>query len=421
MTDFKLNRRTLLKASAVAGVSALSTQNLAGAVLRKPARGGTKVLVHLFLHGGADALSLVAPVNDNTYRTVLRPTLRVGAPGEGTALDGLPMDTTFAMHPDMAPLHALFTPNAGKLAVIHAAGYTPASRSHFSSTDLVHFANNSGTTAGGWLNRFAQVTSSGPSDATVRLMSVGNNAVPKIIKGDYPSFAVDSTSALAFQSSGTDIETYYRSMIQQSSSLSQNPTLNGVRKGCNDAFELIDHFTTINPNNYAPASTYPPDELGTQLAEIAEVIKGDLGVQAFFTVSHGWDHHSNLWNNVSNKANSFAPGLAAFVADLGPLMNDVVVVVQSEFGREALENASAGVDHGMGGTMFVIGGTSQGGQVHGVWPGVDIGSLSSGRFLAPANDYRDVFSDVLSSHFGLSPAELNFVFPGHTHTPLGIM
>jgi uncharacterized protein (DUF1501 family) len=210
-------------------------------------------------------------------------------------------------------------------------------------------------------------------------------------------------------------------MIQQCSSLSQNPTLNGVRKGCNDAFELIDHFTTINPSNYAPASTYPPDELGTQLAEIAEVIKGDLGVQAFFTVSHGWDHHSNLWNNVSYKAISFASGLAAFVADLGPLMNDVVVVVQSEFGREALENASAGVDHGMGGTMFVIGGTSQGGQVHGVWPGVDIGSLSNGRFLAPANDYRDVFSDVLASHFALSPADLDFVFPGHTRTPLGIM
>ncbi len=102
-------------------------------------------------------------------------------------------------------------------------------------------------------------------------------------------------------------------------------------------------------------------------------------------------------------------------------MNDVVVVVQSEFGREALENASAGVDHGVGGTMFVIGGTSQGGQVHGTWPGVEIANLHSGRFLAPVNDYRDVFCDVLVNHFGLTGSELDYVFPGHLHTPIGIM
>jgi uncharacterized protein (DUF1501 family) len=239
--------------------------------------------------------------------------------------------------------------------------------------------------------------------------------------GDYPSYGVDSTSGLSFQSSGTDIETYYRVMLQQSSSISRSPALSGTRKGCNDAFALVDHFTTIDPNNYGPASTYPGHEIGGQLAEIAEVIKADLGVQAFFTVMHGWDHHSNLWNNVSYTTTNFAAALAAFVADLGPLMNDVVVVVQSEFGREALENASAGVDHGVGGTMFVIGGTSQGGQVHGTWPGVEIANLHSGRFLAPVNDYRDVFCDVLVNHFGLTGSELDYVFPGHLHTPIGIM
>ncbi len=143
------------------------------------------MLVHLFLHGGADALSLVAPVNDNTYRTVLRPTLRVGAPGEGTLLDGLGLDATFAMHPDMAPLHALYTQTSGGLAIVHAAGYTPSSRSHFTSTDLVHWADNTGFSDGGWLNRFAQVTSSGPSDPAVRLMAVGDNSTPKIIMAAY--------------------------------------------------------------------------------------------------------------------------------------------------------------------------------------------------------------------------------------------
>lgn len=421
MSDYRINRRSLLKASAVAGVTALTTGKLRAGVIPNGKTTGTKVLVHLFCHGGADALGLVAPVNDTTYRNVLRPTLRLGAPGEGTALDGLPIDSTFAMHPGLSPIHSLFAPGAGNLAIAHATGYTPSSRSHFSSTDLVHWADVSGSATGGWLNRLAQVTSGGASDAAVRLLSVGENAVPKIITGDYPHFSVDSTAALAFQTISADVETYCRSIVGQSSSLSQNPTLNGIRKGCVDAFQLVDHFSSINPGSYAPASTYPNSHLGENLSQIAEVIKADLGVQAFFTIMHGWDHHTNLWSNLAGKTVDFADSLAAFVADLGVLMNDVVVVVQSEFGREALENGSAGVDHGMGGLMYVIGGSSVGGQVHGAWPGVGISSLSSGRFLAPVNDYRDVFCDVLVNHFGLTNSELNFVFPGHLHTPIGIM
>ena len=51
-------------------------------------------------------------------------------------------------------------------------------------------------------------------------------------------------------------------------------------------------------------------------------------------------------------------------------MEDVLVVTMSEFGRAVAENGSRGTDHGHGNAMFLVGGTVNGGQVYGQWPGL---------------------------------------------------
>ena len=184
MSKHTMNRRDLLKASAVVGAAAMAPTELLRAAQCQSAKSGgkllgNKVLVHIFQHGGADALSLVAPTTDTTYRNVLRPTIRVGSPGEGTNLDGLALNSTFAMHPSMAALHALYGSGVGNLAIIHAVGYSPSNRSHFVSEDIVEKATNLNlSTSDGWANRFAQVTSQGAADAPVRLLGLGMNRMP---------------------------------------------------------------------------------------------------------------------------------------------------------------------------------------------------------------------------------------------------
>lgn len=69
--------------------------------------------------------------------------------------------------------------------------------------------------------------------------------------------------------------------------------------------------------------------------------------------------------------------------------------------------------------MLLFGGAVQGGQLHGIWPGLAPAALQDGKFLAPANEYRDVLREVLAGHMGgTDPA---FVFPGRSYTPIGVI
>ena len=91
----------------------------------------------------------------------------------------------------------------------------------------------------------------------------------------------------------------------------------------------------------------------------------------------------------------------------------------SECGRRVTENASGGVDHGLGNAMLLLGGSVIGGRVHGVWPGLEDNQLDDGD-LAGANDFRVVLAEILSKRCGQSG--LASVFPGaDLNASLGIV
>ena len=68
-----------------------------------------------------------------------------------------------------------------------------------------------------------------------------------------------------------------------------------------------------------------------------------------------------------------------------------MVITTSEFGRQIVENGSAGTDHGKGGLQFVFGPSVAGGIVHG---GYDLGALDDGG-VPPAVDTRSVYRSAL--------------------------
>ena len=86
------------------------------------------------------------------------------------------------------------------------------------------------------------------------------------------------------------------------------------------------------------------------------------------------------------------------------------------------ENESAGVDHGWGNVMFVLGGNVNKG-VHVQMPTtgnlLDDANLTDGDLTA-STDYRAVLADILSNRVKATPAEVSSVFPGFTGTTLGI-
>ena len=104
-------------------------------------------------------------------------------------------------------------------------------------------------------------------------------------------------------------------------------------------------------------------------------------------------------------------GLDAFVNDLSQkgLMDRVLIMSFSEFGRRVAENASDGTDHGAAAPMFLIGGQVTPG-IHGPHPSLtdlDQGDLRYGV------DFRSVYATVLEQWLGIgSQAILGGRFPG---------
>jgi uncharacterized protein (DUF1501 family) len=59
--------------------------------------------------------------------------------------------------------------------------------------------------------------------------------------------------------------------------------------------------------------------------------------------------------------------LAAFYRDLGPAMDDVVLLMSTEFGRASFQNGSQGTDHGSAHCELVMGAV-RGGRIAGPGP-----------------------------------------------------
>jgi uncharacterized protein (DUF1501 family) len=413
------DRRTLLKAGAAAAGAALVGAPL-GAQRRVPSRargGATRVTVVLFQRGGADHLNLYAPTGDPAY-AALRPTIGIAPPGSPTGTVGLPMNATFAMHPAMAGIHAAFVAPGSRSAVVHAVGYQPYNRSHFTSQDLYETALQQGSAAEGWINRHLQATAA-PQDPPVRALAL-RGTLPRSMLGSFPCYSVASTRDLVF-GGAADARGYLEAIADLTPTGSMEPAAQLAYQGERDAFDLIDLFAVLDPINYVPANgaAYPTGALGQGLRETAEAIKADLGIEFFAVDQGGWDHHAGLVAAIAARATELDAAVTAFFTDLGALAGDVLLVTMSEFGRTAAENGSGGTDHGAGGAMLVAGGAVHGGQVHGVWPGVGPAALQDGRFLAPANDFRDVLREILEQHMGgTDPA---FVFPGRVYAPIGVL
>ena len=112
---------------------------------------GDRVLVMLFLRGGADGLSLCAPHGEPEYYKQ-RPTIALPRPGQAGSDSLIDLDGFFGLHPAFAPLRPLYAD--GRLAVLHAVGNASLGRSHFDAQEFVETGTPAvkGTTTG-WLDR----------------------------------------------------------------------------------------------------------------------------------------------------------------------------------------------------------------------------------------------------------------------------
>lgn len=193
-----------------------------------------------------------------------------------------------------------------------------------------------------------------------------------------------------------------------------------------DRVIAIERIGAAAPQNGA---VYPNTTFGREMRDLAHIIRSGLGLEVATVDVGGWDPHDDQGaggtaaRGQGSRLAEFSGGIRAFVDDLGPLMANVVVLTCTEFGRTVRQNANNGTDHGRGSVWFLFGGTVKGGLYHGAagWPStLTDANLANGRYIRVNVEFRDIFGDVLTKHFGATVSELAAVLPSHTYQPVGL-
>ena len=377
---------------------------------------GPKVLVAIFQRGAVDGLNMVVPHGDPGYYAA-RANIAIARPARGASEAAIDLDGFFGLHPALEPLKPLW--DGRRLAIVHACGSPDVTRSHFDAQDYME----SGTpgvkgTPDGWLARGLEAKPArGP--ATFRGVAMGPQ-LPRILRGRNAG-AVAMSSVKAFDvrqdmARGTgaiDVKVGLESMYEQS----VRDLLHGTGR---ETFEAVKMLKAVDPERLQPenGAQYPNGSFGESLKQIAQLIKADVGLEIAFADVGGWDTHAGQGNErgkLAQRLSELARGLAALQQDLGPRMDNVVILTMSEFGRTVHENGNRGTDHGHGTAMLVAGGPVRGGKVYGRWPGLRPEQLFQGRDLAVTTDFRHLFAEVAVRHLGIPPSAP--LFPGFNTGP----
>jgi uncharacterized protein (DUF1501 family) len=394
-----MNRRVFLKSGAMAMLSLGFAPSFLG---RAAAAVGSrrKLLIAIFQRGAVDGLNMIVPHGEADYYR-LRPTIAIPRPGGDAMGSAIDLDGFFGLHPSMAPLTPLWDNHS--LAIVHACGSPDNTRSHFDAQDYMESATPGlKATRDGWLNRYLQVSSEERNP--LRGVALART-MPRSLEGGAPALAIGSVDEFGVRGTAAAFESQYES--------ASDPLL---RAAGHDAFAAMRTLRQAAGSPYIPdnGAEYPQTAFGKALAEIARLAKADVGLEVAFTELGNWDHHVNegsVTGQIATRLGEFSRGLAALAADLGDRMADTVVVTMSEFGRAVAENGNRGTDHGHGNAMIVIGGNVRGG-VHGKWPGLGDAHRFEGRDLAVTTDFRDVFTEIVAAHMGVSREGLSRIFPG---------
>ncbi len=390
-----MNRRQFLLAAAAAAASPMF--GYSGRLFAAPA--STPRLLLVFLRGGYDCNNLLVPCGSDFYYES-RPTIAIARPDAANANSAIALDGQWGLNPVLRDsLYPLW--QRKQLAFVPFAGTDDMSRSHFETQDNIESGEPTGQRSdyrSGFLARLSGSLSNVPSiaftDALPLSFQGGGKDIPNIsLRGvAKPAFDERQSAILAEMYKGTTLAAAATDGLELRQKVSR---------------DLQDEMMKANRG----ATTAKNFAAETQ--RIATMMRDQYRV-GFVDVG-GWDTHVNqggangaLANNLTN----LGQGLAAYADALGDEWNNTVVVVVSEFGRTFRENGNKGTDHGHGTVYWVLGGRVRGGRIAGEQVAVNAQNLLQNRDYPVLNNYRDVLGGLFARTWGLSPGQLQAVFPG---------
>ncbi len=354
------------------------------------------ILIIIQLSGGNDGLNTVIPYRDDTYHR-LRPTLAVNVDN----LLILDKKIDLALNGAMTGIRELF--DQGQCAIIQGVGYPNPNRSHFTSTDIWHTAEISGT-GDGWIGRYIDAQCCGYDKGQSGQPDGSHTLEPPIAIGREAPLALSGRHMMpvAFESPGLfewaggkfskEIIEHHQQLTDMSHEhANDDSNHNFLMRTAMDA--RVSSATIRKAVAAKPLVQYPGSSLAKQLSMIGSMIRAGMKTRVYYASLGGFDTHANQAGGHTRLLRQFSDAIAAFQKDMTAQGNAdrVTTMCFSEFGRRVGQNASNGTDHGTAAPVFMFGPKVQGG-FHSRHPSLT--NLDNGDLKYTA-DFRSVYAEVL--------------------------
>ncbi|HUA75272.1 MAG TPA: DUF1501 domain-containing protein [Solirubrobacteraceae bacterium] len=411
-----MDRRAFLLRSAgamlsVYGAAALAPKQFEEGILAAAAAAPPKqpVLVSIFMEGGWDALSVLAPVKEAAYHS-LRPTLGL-AEGEGVAFSE---DEELMWHPQAGGLATLH--GEGKVTVFPAIGYDPPDESHFTSRHYWEVGELNAQTRSGWMGRYLDVA--GDPANPLQGLSLDYSLAPALATARVPVAAVSSPTDYDFWAYGLGdpvTDPTLDAFGALGALASPSPAFAQARAASLNTNVIRNQIAPFGEHEGKPGFTspvtYPTNggEFPKRLAALAAMLADEaLPIKCVsLSAVGGYDTHSDEAGTLSTNLGQTVESVLAFQRDLEArgLDDHVLIQLWSEFGRRPRENGS-GTDHGAAGVAFLIGSRVKGEMV-GEFPGLT--KLDPNENVVNTSDFRTMYAGLLAQWF---QTDAGLVIPG---------
>nr|WP_254604997.1 DUF1501 domain-containing protein [Sphingomonas bacterium] len=362
MTD----RRSFLSTAALGVLGAAFAPRMAFA------RAATaKRFVFIIQRGAADGMGIVGPVGDPGF---------AGARGDLAAdvAKGAKLDAMFALHPAMTATAGLY--GQGQALFAHAIASPYRDRSHFDGQNVLETGGASAYQLhDGWLNRLMGVV---PTD-DARAIAVAAT-VPMALRG---SRDVASYAPSALPQASDDLMSRVAMLYQG------DAQLHGLWSEAMATRQLTSDLAQNNGANAAATG-----------ALTARLLAPNNGARIAMIETGGWDTHTQQRQRLAAQLKGLDAMIGALRTGLGPMWDDTLVLVATEFGRTVAANGTGGTDHGQGSSAMLIGGGVKGGRVIADWPGLKKSQLYEGRDLNPTSSLDAFIGGAVAEHFATDPA-----------------
>jgi uncharacterized protein (DUF1501 family) len=401
-----LDRRQFLVRSAGLALTVYGATRLPIAALQEgvaAAAPADRVLVSVFMAGGIDSLSVLAPVGDPSYRT-LRPKLAL-PDSEGTPFGE---DGRLRWHPSAAGFATLH--GEGKASVMPAVGYDHPDQSHFNSRHFYEVGALQPRLMTGWMGRYLDRV--GTMDNPLQGLTLSGDLAPALATTRVPVSAIQGPGDYDFGAPGV-WGAVMPMMIEAFQSIgaahagSKDAAMKTAGGVAVQSARLRQQLLPFGGKQIQSPVAYPAEDntgFSRRLAALAAMLAGGLPLRCVALNAPGdYDTHDSQPADLAENLKATVDGLLAFQRDLEArgVADRVLVQVWSEFGRRAEENGSDGTDHGAAGLGMLIG-TQARGQMVGEFPGLD--RLDEDGNLRATSDFRGVYCGLLEQWLGTDAA-----------------